>query len=180
MYDLTIMILDQQMIWKVMPTQKHAQVLSVQVSCSVVSDSLQPIGLQHTRLLCLSPTPRACSDSCPLSWWYHPTILSSVISFSSCLQSFQTSGTFLRSQESVLHIRWPKYWSLCFCISTSNEYTIFQFLSDWLVWSPFCPRDSQESSPTPQFKSINSLVLRFPYSLTLTSIHDYWINHSFD
>ena len=63
LYDLAIMILDQQMIWKVMPTQKHAQVLSVQVSCSVVSDSLQPIGLQHTRLLCPSPTPRACSNS---------------------------------------------------------------------------------------------------------------------
>ena len=52
--------------------------------------------------------------------------------------------------------------------------------SDWLVWSPFSPRDSQESSPTPQFKSINSSALSFLYDLTLTSIHDYWKNHGFD
>ena len=54
------------------------------------------------------------------------------------------------------------------------------FLYDWLVSSPCSPRDSQESSPTPQFKSINSSVLSFLYSLTLTSIHDYWKNHSLD
>ena len=54
------------------------------------------------------------------------------------------------------------------------------FLLDWLVWSQCSPRDSQESSPTPQFKSINSLSLRFLYSPTLTSIQDYWKNHSFD
>ena len=54
------------------------------------------------------------------------------------------------------------------------------YLWDWLVWSPCSPRDSQESSPTPQFKSINSSVLSFLYSPTLTSIHDYWKNHSFD
>ena len=54
------------------------------------------------------------------------------------------------------------------------------FLYDWLVWSPCSPRDSQEFSPTPQFKSINSLVLSFLYSPTLTSMHDYWKNHSLD
>ena len=54
------------------------------------------------------------------------------------------------------------------------------FLYDWLVWSPYCPRDSQKSSPTPQFKSINSLVLSFLYGSILTSMHDYWKNHSFD
>ena len=53
-------------------------------------------------------------------------------------------------------------------------------LYDWLVWSPCCPRDSQEFSPPPQFKSINSLVLNFLYSPSLTCIHDYWKNHSFD
>ena len=61
---------------------------------SVVSDSLQPHGLQHPRLPCPSPSPRACSNSYPLSWWYHPTILFSVIPFSSCLQSFPASGSF--------------------------------------------------------------------------------------
>ena len=71
---------------------------SVQFSCSVMSDSLRPHGLQHTRLPCPSPTPRACSNSCPLSRWCHPTISSFVITFSSCLQSFPASGSFLMSQ----------------------------------------------------------------------------------
>ena len=67
---------------------------SVQFSCSVVSDSLRPHGLQHARPPCPSPTPGACSNSCPLSWWCHPTISSSVIPFSSRLQSFPESGSF--------------------------------------------------------------------------------------
>ena len=71
---------------------------SDQISHSVVSNSLRPHGLQHTRLPCPSLTPRACSDSCPSSWWCHPTISSSVIPFSSCLQSFPASGSFPVSQ----------------------------------------------------------------------------------
>ena len=67
-------------------------------SLSVVSDSLWPPGLQHTRLPCPSPSPRACSNSSPLSQWCHPTISSSVVPFSSCLQSFPTSESFLMSQ----------------------------------------------------------------------------------
>ena len=67
---------------------------SVQVSNSVMSASLWPHGLQHTRPPCPSPTPRACSNSGPLSWWCHPTISSSVSPFSSCLQSFPASGSF--------------------------------------------------------------------------------------
>ena len=67
-------------------------------SCSVVSDSLRPHGLQHAWLPCPSPTPGACSNSCPSSKWCHPTISSSVIPFSSCLQSFPASGSFLVSQ----------------------------------------------------------------------------------
>ena len=66
--------------------------LSVQFSRSVVSDSLRPHGLQHIRLPCPSPSPGACSNSCPLSQWYHPTISSTVVPFSSCLQSFPSSG----------------------------------------------------------------------------------------
>jgi len=69
-----------------------------QFSRSVMSDSLQPHGLQHTRPPCPSPTPRDYSNSCPLSWWYHPTISSSVIPFSSCLQSFPASESFQMSQ----------------------------------------------------------------------------------
>ena len=71
---------------------------SVQFSLSVVSDSLRPHGLQHSRLPCPSPIPKACSNSCPSSQWCHPTISFSVIPFSSCLQSFPTSGSFPMSQ----------------------------------------------------------------------------------
>ena len=70
----------------------------VQFSHWVVSDSLRPHGLQHTRLPCPSPTPGACSNSCPLSRWYHPTILSSVTLFSSCLQSFPASGILIHKR----------------------------------------------------------------------------------
>ena len=71
---------------------------SVQFSHSVVSDSLRPHGLQHARLPCASPTPGACSNSCPSSQWCHPTISSSVVTFFSCLQSFPASGSFPVSQ----------------------------------------------------------------------------------
>ena len=73
-----------------------------------MSDSLWHRGLQHARLPCPSPTPKACSNSCPSSQWCHPTILSSVVPFSSCLQSFPASRVF--SSESALRIRLPKYW----------------------------------------------------------------------
>ena len=85
------------------------------------------------------------------------------------------------SNESALRIRWPKYWSFSFSISPSNEHPgLISFRMDGLVGSPCSPRDSQESSPTPQFKSINFSVLSFLHSPTLTSIHDYWKNHSLD
>ena len=77
------------------------------------------------------------------------------------------------SNESTLCMRWPKYWSFSLSISPSNEHPgLVSFRMDWL--------DLQESSPTPQFKSINSLVLSFLHSPTLTSIHDHWKNHSLD
>ena len=93
---------------------------TVQFSCSVMSDYLWLHGLQHTRLSCSSPTSRACSNSCLLSWWCHPTISSSVVPFPSCLQAFPASGSL---HKSVLLIRWPKYWSFSFSISPSNEYS---------------------------------------------------------
>ena len=84
------------------------------------------------------------------------------------------------SNESVLLIRWWKYWSFSFSISPSNEHPgLIPFRMNWLDLLEV-QGDSQESSPTPQFKSINSSVLRFLYSPTLTSIHDHWENHSFD
>ena len=140
---------------------------SVQFSHSVMSDSLQHHGLQHSRLPCPSPSPRVCSNSCPLSQWCHPTISSSVIPFSSCPQSFLASGSF--PKESALHIRWPKYWSFSFSISPSNEYSgFFSFRIDW-----FDLAVQKESSSTPQFESISSLALSLLYGPTFTSIRDY-------
>ena len=84
------------------------------------------------------------------------------------------------SNESILRMRWPKYWSFSFSIIPSKEIPgLISFRMDWLG-SPCSPRDSQESSPTPQFKSINCLALSLLHSPTLTSIHDHWKNHSLD
>jgi len=149
------------------------QLSSVSQSCP----TLQPHELQHARPPCPSPTPRAWSNSCPLSQWWHPTISSSVVPFSSCPQSFPASGSFQMSQLFASGGQ-----SIGASASASVLPIIFRtgFLEDWLVWSPCNPRDSQESSPTPWFKSINSSALSFLYSPTLTSIHDHCKNHSFD
>ena len=94
-----------------------------------MSNSSRSHGLQHTSLPCSSPSPWACSSSCPLSQWWHPTTSSPVFPFSSCLQSFPASG----SNESDLHIRWPKFWSFSFNICPSNEYSgLISFRMDWL------------------------------------------------
>ena len=83
------------------------------------------------------------------------------------------------SNKSVLHIRWPKYWSFSFSISPSNEYSrLLSFRIDWL--DLLAVQGTLKSSPTVKSKRINSSVLRFLYGPTLTSIHDYWKNHSFD
>ena len=83
------------------------------------------------------------------------------------------------SSESVHHIRWAKYWSFSFSISPSNEYSgLISFRIDWFDF--LAVHGTQESSPAPQFKGIDSLALSFLYGPTLTSIHDYWKNHSFD
>ena len=94
----------------------------------VVSDSLRPHGLQHTRLPCPSPSPGACSNSCPLSPWCYPTI-SSLCRLLLLPSIFPSIRVF--SNESGPHIRWPKYWS--FSISLSNEYSgLISFRIDWL------------------------------------------------
>ena len=103
--------------------------LSVQFSHSSVSDSLQSHGLQHARPPCPSSTPRVYSNSHALSWWCHSTISSSVVPFLFPPSIFPSVRVF--SNESVLHIRWPKYWS--FSISPSNEYSgLISFRIDWL------------------------------------------------
>ena len=150
---------------------------TVQFSCSVMSDSLWPHGLQHARPPCPSPSPGVCSNSCPLNQWYHPTISSPVVPFSSCLQSFPAPGFFPMSQ-------FFKSGGQSIGVSASTS-ALSMNIQDWfhlvlngLVGYPCSPRDSQESSPTPQFKSINFSVLNFLYSPTLTSIHDYWTHRN--
>ena len=154
-----------------------SQFSSVQFSRSVISDSLWPHELQHSRPPSPSPTPRVHPNPCPLSWWCHPTISSSVIPFSSYPHPFPASGSFPMS-----HLSASGSQSIGVSASTS---VLPMDAQDWspLGWtggSPCSPRDSQESSPTPLFKSINSLALSFLYCPTLTSIHDHWINHSLD
>ena len=149
----------------------------VQFSCSVVSDSLQPHGLQHARPPSASPTPRACSNSCPLSQWCHPVVSSSVFPFSSRLQSSPASGTFPMSQ---LFASGGQSIEVSASVSVLPLNIQDWFPLGWLIGAPCSPRDSQESSPITQLKNINSSALSFVYSPTLTSIHDYWKNHSFD
>ena len=122
---------------------------SVQFSRSVVSDSLQPHELQHARPPCPSPTPGVHPDPCPLSWWCHPAISSSIVPFS-CLQSSPASGSFLRSQfftSGWISLQ-SKGLSRVFSNTTVQRHQFFMF--------------------------------SFIYSPTLTTIHDYWKNHSFD
>ena len=125
--------------------------------------------IAHTRPPCPSHTPGVYSDSWPSSWWCHPAISYSVIPFSSCPQSLPASGSFPMSQLFM----WGGQ-----SIGVSTSTSVLQMNSQ--DWSPCSPRDSQESSPTPQFKIINSLVLSCLHSPTLTSIHDHWENHSLD
>ena len=148
----------------------------IQFSHSFVYHSLQPHESQHARPLCPSPTPGVYSNSCPSSRWCHPAISSSVVPFS-CPQSLPASEYFPMSR--LLH-QVPKV--LDFQLQHQPFEQIFRtdFLEYWLVWSPCSPRDSQESSPAPQFKTISCLAPSLLDGPTFTSIHDYWKNHSFD
>ena len=131
---------------------------------------------QHARPLCPSPTPGVHSDSCPSSQWCHPTISSSVVPFSSCLHSFSSSGSYPMSQF---------FTSAGQIVGASATASVLPIKIQ--VWFPlgltgliFLQSKGLESSSTPQFKSINSSVLSFPCGPTLTPVHDYWKNHSFD
>ena len=142
-----------------------------------MSDSLRLHGLQHARLPCPSLTPEVYRNSCSLSRWCHPAIPSSVIPFSSHLQSFPKSGSFKMSQFFASGRQ---------NIGASASTSVFPMNTqdwsplEWTGWISLQSRDSQESSPAPQFKSINSLVLSFVYSPMLTSILDHWKNYSLD
>ena len=144
---------------------------------SVTQSYLWPHGLQHARFLCPSPPPRACSNSCPLSRWCHPAISSSVVLFSSCLEYFPTSGSFQMSQ---LFISGGQSFGVSASTKVLPMNTQDWSLLGWTGWTPCRSGNSQESSPTPQFKISNSSALSFLYSPTLRSLHDYWKKHSFD
>ena len=114
-----------------MSLKSYIHVCSVQFSRSVMSNSLWPHESQHARPPCPSPLPGVHPNSCPLSWWCHPTMSFSIIPFSSCPQSFTASGFF--SSESALHIRWLKYWSFSLNINPTNEHPgLISFRMDWL------------------------------------------------
>ena len=139
-----------------------------------MSGPSKPHGLLYTRLPHPSPAHRACSNSCPLTQWCHPTIFSSVVPFSSCLQSFSASGSFPRSQF---------FASGGQSIGVSASAPVLPMnIQDWFplgltgLISLESNGLSRVFSNITRFKSINSLVLSFLYGPTLTSIHDYWKN----
>ena len=146
---------------------------SVQFSCWVVSDSLQPHELQHTRPPCPTLTPRVHPNPCPLSQWCHPTISSSVVPFSSCLQSFPASGSFQMSQLFASDGQ-----SIGVSASTSVLPVNTQ---DWsLGWTGCISLQSKGLSRVFSNTTAQKLVHSFLYNPTLTSTHDYWKNHSLD
>ena len=134
-----------------------------------MSDSLQPHELQHARLPCPLPTPEACSNSCPLSWWCHPTSSSSIVPFSSCLQSFPALGSFLMSQF-FASCSQTKYWNLSFSISHSNEYwDLISFMIYWL--DLLTVKETLKSIP--QHHSSKVSVLQYSASFMVQLSHPY-------
>ena len=145
---------------------------SVQFICSVMSDSLRPHESQHARPPCPSPTPRVYSDSCPLIYLVMRTshlILCHPLLLLPCFSRHQGLFHWVVSSHLVYKVLELQHQSFQWIFKTD-------LLQDWLVGSPCSSRGSQESSPTPQFRSINSLALGFLYGPTLTSIHEYWKN----
>ena len=150
---------------------------SVQFNHSVVSDSLWPHGLQQARLPCPSPTLGAYSNSCPSSRWCHPTISSSVIPFSSRLQSFPASGSFPVSQF---------FTSGGQSIGASALASVLPMnIQDWFPsgltsWISLHSKGLSRVFSNTTVQKHQFFELSFLYSPTLTAIHDYWKNHSFD
>ena len=147
---------------------------SVQLNCSVMSNSLQLHELQNARLPCPSPTPRACSNSCPSSWWCHPTFLPSDVPFSSCLQTFPASGSFQMSQF---------FTSGGQSIGAPASASILPMnIRDWfpLGWTGWISLQSKGLSRV----FSNTIVQKHQFFNTAFFIvqlsHPYWKNHSLD
>ena len=141
-----------------------------------MSDSLRPHGLQHTRLSGPTLSPGVCSNSSFESVMLssHPILCCPLLFLPSIFPSIR-----VLSNELVFRIRWPKYWSFYFSISPSNEYSgLISFRIDWL--DLLAVQETLKSLLQPHSKSINPSALSLLFGPTLTSIHDYWKNHSFD
>ena len=151
-------------------------------NCLVLSDSLWPHGLQHARLPCPSPSPGACSNSCPSSRWCHPTISSSVLCHPLLLLPTIFPRIRVFSNESAFHIRWPKYWSFSFLINPSNEYSeLISFRIDWFDLAVQGTLKSLIDSW--EHHNLKASIL-WPSAFFMVQlshpVHDYWKNHSFD
>ena len=133
--------------------------------------TLQPHGVQHTRLPCPSPTPRSCSNSCPWTRWHHPTISSSVVHFSSCLQSFPESGSFPVSQFLPSGGQ---------SIRVSAAASVLPMnIQDWFSpgWTGLISSQPKGLSRVFSITTVQKhqfFSAQLLYGLTLTSIHDYW------
>ena len=157
---------------------KCGSILLLLLSHQVVSNFLWPYGLQHARLPCLSLSPGACLSSYPLNQWCCPTISSSVTSFSSCPQSFPASESFPMSRLFASGGQSSGKYS-------ASESVLPMNIQDWFPLELIGLISLQSKGflsvfSTPQFKSIHSLAFSFHYSPSLTSIHDYWKDRSFD
>ena len=139
-----------------------------------MSDSLQPHGLQHTRIPCPSLSPGICSSLCPLNLSCHPTIFCPLLLLPSIFPSIRVF-----SDELVLHIKWPKYWSFSFSISPSNVYSgLISFRINWFDLLPI-----QGTLKSLQQHSSKASVLQHSTFLMVQlwhPIHDYWKTHSFN
>ena len=150
---------------------------SVQFSSWVISASFRPHGLQHARLPCPSPTPEVYWNSCPLSRWCHPTISSSIVPFSSSLQSFPASESFQMSQLFTSGSQRIGVSALASVLPVNIQ---DWFPLGWTDWISLQSKGLSRVFSNTTVQDINSSALSFLYSPTLTSIHDYWRNHSLD
>ena len=158
---------------------KYSEWSSVQFSHLVMSDSLQPHESQHTRPHCPSSTPRVHPNPRPSIRWYHPTISSSVVPFSPCPQSLPASGSFPMSQLLAKSIGGQS-------IGVSASASVLPMNTQdwsplgWTGWISLQPKGLSRVFSITTVQSINSSVISFLHSPTLTSIHDHWKNHSLD
>ena len=160
-----------------LPFHQGLSIVSVQFSSSVMSNSLWPHEPQHARPPCPSPAPRDCSNSCPSSWWCHPPISSSVVPFSSCLQSLPASGPFPVGQF---------FSSGDQSIGVSASASVLPMsIKDWFPLGLTGLISLQSKGLSRVFSNTTVQKHQFFstqlfYGPNLTSIHDYWKNHSFD